>query len=85
MKYFRRNPLKRFIKIVPGTILASLFMLSCEDYCDPVAIYGPPPCYSDQECIDEYGDNWYCDQDNTFPNGCGDTTTWPICRDSSDS
>lgn len=29
--------------------------------CFPVAMYGPPPpCKSDQECINIYGSNWYC-------------------------
>jgi hypothetical protein len=53
------------------------------DGCQPVALYGPQPCDTDQNCIDQHGSGWYCDKDNTFGDGCGGTTTWPICRQSS--
>ncbi len=46
------------------------------DGCEPAAYYGPPPCESDEEC----GEGWYCDQDNVVPGGCGETLSWPICR-----
>jgi len=50
------------------------------DGCQPVMLYGPKPCASDQECITAHGAGWYCDKNNTFGNGCGGTSTWPICR-----
>ena len=43
-----------------------------KDYYGPATYYGPaPPCESDQECVDEYGEGWYCD----------DSLDWPICRE----
>jgi predicted esterase len=47
--------------------------------CEPNSIYGPRPCIDDQECVTENGDGWYCDQNNSFDDGCGGTTTWPVC------
>ena len=54
--------------------------LAKTDACEPVALYGPKPCTSDDECITDHGGGWYCDKSNTFGNGCGGTSTWPICR-----
>lgn len=51
------------------------------DGCMPVALYGPPPCSSDADCAEWYGDDsWTCNEDNTFSNGCGETVTWPTCE-----
>jgi hypothetical protein len=48
--------------------------------CPPMAYYGPPPCASDQECVDLYGEGWYCDEENSFSDGCGGSITWPMCK-----
>ena len=52
------------------------------DVCVPMAVYGPMPCTDDAGCVEEYGEGWYCDQENTYSDGCGGTTVWPICRQS---
>jgi len=51
-----------------------------EKDCPPMAFYGPPPCTSDAECQADHGAGWYCDQNNTFPDGCGGTLTYPQCK-----
>ena len=96
MRFIRKSLRKKLATLGSAAVLAGLTLLGCgsgsgdnggngsEEDCEPGALYGPPPCYSDQNCIDLYGDNWYCDQDNTFFDGCSDTS-WPICRDSNDS
>ena len=48
--------------------------------CPPMAYYGTPPCASDQECVDLYGEGWYCDEENSFSDGCGGSITWPMCK-----
>ncbi len=48
--------------------------------CPPMGLYGPPPCTSDAECQADRGANWYCDQANSFPDGCGGTITYPQCK-----
>lgn len=47
--------------------------------CPPMAYYGPPPCPSDDQCVQDFGSNWYCDQEQTLPDGCGGTISWPTC------
>ena len=47
--------------------------------CPPMVAYGPPPCDSDEDCVQWFGEGWVCDKDNSFPDGCGGTTTWPAC------
>jgi hypothetical protein len=49
--------------------------------CEPMAYYGPPPCDSDEECANAYGEGWYCDKENTFSDGCGGQSTWPVCKE----
>lgn len=44
--------------------------------CDPVALYGPRPCSSNADC----GDAGTCDQENTYPDGCGGQVHWPVCK-----
>ena len=48
--------------------------------CVPPPIYGPKPCQSDVECVDENSEGWYCDKNNTFDDGCGGKITWPVCK-----
>jgi len=52
------------------------------DGCIPAMLYGPQPCASNTDCETQYGAGWYCDKDNVFGNGCGGTSSWPICRQS---
>jgi len=54
--------------------------VSAPDGCMPVALYGPPPCSSDADCVNWYGAGYTCDTTNTYPNGCGGTSTWPVCE-----
>jgi hypothetical protein len=48
--------------------------------CPPMGWYGPPPCTSDAECVQSYGADWVCRQDNPVPDGCGGTTNYPVCE-----
>jgi hypothetical protein len=64
-------------------LLALLGIFGCvppDDNCEPAAYYGPPPCTDDQECVTQDGTGWYCDQENTFLDGCGQQVTWPVCK-----
>lgn len=47
------------------------------DDCEGKAYYGPPPCQTDQQCIDANGANWYCDEEHVVDEACG--ITWPTC------
>lgn len=51
--------------------------------CEPKTYYGPPPCNSDDECIKQYGPNWYCDKENAFNDPCG-PVSWPMCKQKPD-
>lgn len=48
--------------------------------CDPVAVYGPPMCSSDEECTKQHGDGWYCNKDHGYDDGCGGRIEWPVCE-----
>ncbi len=50
------------------------------DGCMPMTLYGPPPCQSDADCQKWYGAGYICNKTNTYNNGCGGTSTWPICE-----
>ena len=50
------------------------------DACEPAAYYGPQPCQSNQECVTQYGEGWYCDEQNQAADGCGNTVVWPVCK-----
>lgn len=50
------------------------------EVCEPVSVYGPRPCGSDEECAEENGPGWYCDKEASFGDGCGGTIVWPMCR-----
>lgn len=65
-----------------GLGLASLVPASCGLPCDDKTYYGPPPCQSDQECIDAHSDDadsdlWYCDTDYVVDQACD--ATWATC------
>ena len=47
--------------------------------CEPVAVYGPPMCDSDEQCVKEQGEGWYCDKDHGYDDGCGGKISWPVC------
>ncbi|MDX9721361.1 MAG: hypothetical protein RBU37_11495 [Myxococcota bacterium] len=49
--------------------------------CTPATWYGPPPCEADQECQDAYGPTWYCDQEATVVDSCGNTVAAPSCAE----
>jgi hypothetical protein len=49
------------------------------DGCEPAAYYGPPPCSSDDGCIQQHGAGWYCDQGATVAGPCGEQVAWPAC------
>ena len=49
------------------------------DACEPAAYYGPPPCQSNAECVQQYGAGWYCDQGTTVVGSCGEQVAWPAC------
>lgn len=48
--------------------------------CMMAAYYGPQPCETDEQCVEWEGPGWYCNTDNTYPDGCGGTVSWPICE-----
>ena len=48
--------------------------------CGAVAWYGPPPCQSDAECVEWYGAGWYCNEEYTFTDPCGQPITFPTCE-----
>ncbi len=48
--------------------------------CDPVAVYGPPMCSSDEACIKEHGEGWYCNKEHGYDDGCGGKIEWPVCE-----
>jgi hypothetical protein len=43
-------------------------------------VYGPRPCDSDEGCVEENGEGWYCDRGHTYDDGCGGTIQWPVCE-----
>lgn len=52
-----------------------------QEDCEPMAFYGPQPCADDDECQADHGAGWYCDLENTFSDGCGNSTVWPVCAE----
>jgi hypothetical protein len=48
--------------------------------CEPNSVYGPRPCDSDEGCVEERGEGWYCDRGHTYDDGCGGTIQWPVCE-----
>jgi hypothetical protein len=47
--------------------------------CEPMALYGPAPCSSNDDCTKWYGSGWYCDLGSSVNNGCS-VTAWPMCK-----
>ncbi len=48
--------------------------------CTPYAYYGPRTCATDADCEAENGSGWYCDESNSYDDGCGGRIPWPLCR-----
>jgi hypothetical protein len=55
--------------------------LSTKD-CPPAGWYGPMPCESDEECQQQYGADYYCNEDATIPSPCDDgkPMKYPTCE-----
>jgi hypothetical protein len=51
--------------------------------CPPMGWYGPPPCTSDEDCVQDYGPGWVCNKDAPVPDGCGGPATYPVCETTS--
>jgi len=47
----------------------------CDDITDP-----PEACVYDQDCVDEHGDGWYCDENALWDDGC-EVYEHPQCVD----
>lgn len=80
----RRLSVRRVQIVQLGSLLLALLLSvackrsttsPCTD--DPKAYYGPPPCTTDQGCIDQYGADWYCDKDHVIDQECN--VKWPTC------
>ena len=41
----------------------------------------PDACEDDQECIDEYGEDWYCEEEEFYWDECGAGHEIPFCTD----
>jgi hypothetical protein len=72
---------KLFVRILIGLLLS---LSGCENetgdnrHCDDMVLYGPASCASDEQCVEEYGAGWYCDEDSPVgPPECD--LTWPAC------
>lgn len=82
------KPIKPGIKkIIRATLAAGLTLVltlllgsSCKKPCQPVSVYGPRPCQSDEECVKQNGEGWYCNQDHAYDTGCGQKAVWPVCE-----
>ena len=49
--------------------------------CEPKKVYGPPPCHSDEQCVERFGEGWYCNKDHSYNDGCGGKIIWPVCSE----
>ncbi len=69
------NILKNKAKYLKVFILAGLLTLifGCgeepKDLYGPSLLYGVPNCQTAQDCIDKYGEGWYCDIPEESPDG----------------
>ena len=53
------------------------------DNCEPRMVYGPQPCESNQQCVEQNGEGWYCNLDHSYgDDGCGNELMWPVCEQS---
>lgn len=50
-----------------------------ETNCEPMDMYGPPPCTDDSDCA-SYGEGFYCDKTHTVNDSCGQPMEWPVCQ-----
>ena len=79
--------LKRFYSQALFVFLSFVFIFGCahneskpKQGCVPKTVYGPPPCHSDEQCIQMEGEGWYCNRNHSFgDNGCGQEMIWPMC------
>ena len=60
--------------------LAGVHVAVASPPCEPVSVYGPPMCSSDEECVKENGEGWYCNKDHGYSDGCGGNISWPVCE-----
>jgi hypothetical protein len=37
-------------------------------------------CSSDEECVAQHDEGWYCDKENAYDDGCGGKAVWPECK-----
>jgi hypothetical protein len=83
MQRLRKRFASRRARIVrlASLLFALLFSAGCElttnDECEIKTYYGPPMCTTDQQCVDQYGEGWYCDKERVIDWECG--TKWPTC------
>jgi hypothetical protein len=63
-----------------GTVDAPPENPGIEKHCEPSNVYGPKPCRGDDECREEHGEGWYCDEEHYYNDGCGGKNFWPICK-----
>lgn len=48
--------------------------------CEPISIYGPQPCETDQQCVEWEGEGYKCDLQSGFTDDCtGEHISWPMC------
>jgi hypothetical protein len=48
--------------------------------CSGWAVYGPPPCSSDEDCLQMEGEGWYCNREHYYTNPCDEKIPWPLCE-----
>jgi len=48
--------------------------------CLPMVSYGPPPCTTNDQCVNDFGVGYVCNQNNPVDDGCGGTVNLPICE-----
>jgi hypothetical protein len=48
--------------------------------CSGWAVYGPPPCHADEDCVKREGEGWYCNTEHYYTDPCGEKHPWPLCQ-----
>ena len=76
----RRFSISRSIKLIIMLLLTWVLTLGCSALCETRSVYGPQPCDSDEFCVKEFGEGWYCDKDHAYDIGCGEKANWPLCK-----
>lgn len=75
--------IKKYYILILVFILNAILFPGCkknEKDCAGWAVYGPRPCSTDEECVKEYGDGWYCNTEHAYTNPCGEKIPWPLCE-----